>query len=208
MPTHPTFLLSKAFLLIESERMSKLISMNQSVNELIRLAKKSNQKAQLTLYDLYAPKMLSTCRQYINDLQFAEDTMLIGFQKTFQNLNKYEPTGSFEAWLRKIMIRECISYLRIRKNKFDVVEIYDHYFSVQVVENYDETLNDVQSAIDKLPVGCKTVFNLFVIDGYKHKEIAELLKISVGTSKSQLAHAKSLLRAQLAHLKPNNYGIR
>ncbi len=188
--------------------MPKLISMNQSVKELIRLAKTSNQKAQLALYDLYAPKMLSVCRQYIRDLQFAEDVMLIGFQKTLQNINKYKPIGSFEAWLRQIMVRECISYLRVQKNRFSVVEVYNHNFSNQVIENYDNTLDDVQSAIDSLPVGCRTVFNLYVLEGYKHKEIAELLRISLGTSKSQLAHAKTLLRKRLAHLKSNYYGTR
>ncbi|MEO1032174.1 MAG: RNA polymerase sigma factor [Bacteroidota bacterium] len=182
--------------------------MNQSVNELIRLSKKSDQKAQLTLYDLYAPKMLGVCRQYISDLQFAEDVMLIGFQKTFQNLNKYKPIGSFEAWLRQIMVRECISYLRVQKNKFNVVEIFDYHFSNKVVEHYDDITADVQRAIDHLPVGCRTVFNLYVLEGYKHKEIAELLKISLGTSKSQLAHAKTLLKKQLAHLKSNYNGTR
>lgn len=187
--------------------MAKLVPMNQNVNELIRLAKMSNQKAQLALYDRYAPKMLSVCRQYIKDLHFAEDIMITAFYKSFQNICKFEPYGSFEAWLRQIMIRECISYLRVQKNKFNVVEIKDYYFSQQPQNASTNISDEVQNAIDQLPVGCKTIFNLYVLEGYKHKEIADLLKISVGTSKSQLAHAKTLLKKHLAYLKSNSYGI-
>lgn len=188
--------------------MSKLIPINKNINELISLAKTSNQKAQLALYDRYSAKMLSVCRQYIKDLQFAEDVMVTAFYKAFKNIKKFKPYGSFEAWLRRIMIRECISYLRVQKNKFNVVEIKDYYFTQHPQSTSSNISDEIQNAIDQLPVGCKTVFNLYTIDGYKHKEIAELLKISVSTSKSQLAHAKKLLRSYLVNLKLKNYGAR
>lgn len=186
--------------------MAKLVSINQKVNELVRLAQSSNQKAQLALYDRYSGKMLSVCRQYIKDLQFAEDIMIIAFHKAFININKYEPFGSFEGWLRQIMIRECISYLRVHKNKFGLIEIDEYHFRQQPVDVLNDETDEIQNAIDHLPIGCKTVFNLYVIDGYKHKEIAELLDVSIGTSKSQLSHAKKLLKKSLANLKPKKNG--
>lgn len=180
--------------------MSKLVTINQSVNALVELAKESNQKAQLALYDKFSGKMLGICRQYIKDVQFAEDVMITAFHKAFQNIDTYEPYGSFEGWLRRIMVRECISYLRIQKNKFNVVEIGDYYFAQSVFQT-DGSISDViQNAVDQLPIGCKTIFNLYVIEGYKHQEIAALLKISTGTSKSQLSHAKKLLKNSLSHL--------
>jgi RNA polymerase sigma-70 factor (ECF subfamily) len=203
---HPTFFTSKAFLLIEGRTMAKLVPINQSVNELIGLAKKSNQKAQLALYDKYSGKMLSVCRLYIKDLQFAEDVMITAFHKAFLNINMFEPYGSFEGWLRRIMIREAISYLRIQKNKFNVVEIGDYHFVQQTFNTSRNVSSEIQIALDQLPVGCKTVFNLYVIDGYKHQEIAELLSISIGTSKSQLSHAKKLLKKRLANLKSRDNG--
>ena len=186
--------------------MTKLISINQNVDKLVKEAKASNQKAQLALYDRYSAKMLGACRQYIKDLQYAEDVMITAFHKALLNIKKYEPHGSFEAWLRQIMVRECISYLRIQKNKFNTVEISDSYFTQKPQHILCEDFDTVQHAIDQLPVGCKTIFNLYVIEGYKHQEIADLLGISAGTSKSQLAHAKKLLRKHLLNLnsKYNN----
>ena len=186
--------------------MSKLLPINQSINELVSLAKVSNQKAQLALYDKYSAKMLGVCRQYIKDLQFAEDVMITAFHKSLQNIHKYEPYGSYEAWLRQIMVRECISYLRVQKNKFSVIEVYDYHLGSETFNTSASISGEIQRAIDQLPVGCRTVFNLYVIEGYKHREIAELLSISSGTSKSQLAHAKKLLKAYLNNLNLKNYG--
>jgi RNA polymerase sigma-70 factor (ECF subfamily) len=146
----------------------------------------------LALYDKYSGKMLSVCRPYIKDLQFAEDVMITAFHKAFLNINMFEPYGSFEGWLRRIMIREAISYLRIQKNKFNVVEIGDYHFVQQTFNTSRNVWSAIQIAIEQRPVGCKTVFNLHVIQGYKHQEITELLNISIGTSKSQLIHAKKI----------------
>ena len=187
--------------------MAKLLTMNQKVDEMIKLAKASNHQAQLALYDMYSQKMLGVCSQFIKDLQFAEDVMIIAFHKALTNINSFEPYGSFEGWLRRIMVRECISYLRIQKNKFDVIEITDYHF----IHHFNDAFNDESSkkildALDELPIGCKTVFNLYCIEGYKHYEIAELLQITIGTSKSQLAHARKLLQQKLSILNLRNYG--
>lgn len=187
--------------------MAKRIFMTHNVNRLVELAKKSDRKAQLALYDMYASKMLGVCQQYIRDKHFAEDTMLVAFHKALSNLKKYDPYGSFEGWLRRIMVRECISYLRVQKNKFDVVELEEYTFQNEFVTITNEE-DEVQQAINTLPVGCKTVFNLFVVEGYSHKEISVLLKISVGTSKSQLSHAKKLLKCKLSQVNEKENGTR
>jgi len=141
--------------------------------------------------------MLGVCRQYIKDLHFAEDVMVSGFVKVFNHLSSYEFKGSFEGWVRKIMIRESISYLRKRQ-----FVVYDDAV-VEVngqVSNTNEGLLDaeyVQQLIDELPEGYKTVFLLYAIEGYGHREIAELLEISEGTSKSQLFKAKKMLQENL-----------
>ena len=185
--------------------MTKIRPINQTDTLLIRLAKKANKKAQLSIYDKYSAKMLAVCRQYIKDLHFAEDVMITAFHKVFLNIESYQPYGSFEAWIRQIMVRECISYLRIQKNKFNVVEIEDNHFLQH--EQQDFTNKDrIQLAIDNLPIGCKTVFNLYAIEGYKHQEIAEMLNISLGTSKSQLSHARKLLQSQLEKFNTSNNG--
>jgi len=157
-----------------------------------------NQEAQRLLYDKYAPKMLSVCRQYIKDLHFAEDVMVHGFVKAFKKLDSFEGRGSFEGWLRRIMIRESISYLR--KQQFVVFD------DEQVVSNGKDYLEDttalldveyIQTLIDNLPEGYKMVFVLYAVEGYKHHEIAKMLNISVGTSKSQLFKARKLLQENL-----------
>ncbi len=175
----------------------KIIALHSNEKQLIKKSIKGDQKAQKFLYDRFSPKMLGVCRQYIKDLHFAEDVMVRGFVKVFNHLSSYEFKGSFEGWVRKIMIRESISYLRKRQ-----FVVYDDAV-VEVngqVSNTNEGLLDaeyVQQLIDELPEGYKTVFLLYAIEGYGHREIAELLEISEGTSKSQLFKAKKMLQENL-----------
>ena len=142
--------------------------------------------------------MLGVCRQYIKDLHFAEDVMINGFVKVFNHLSSYRHKGSFEGWIRTIMVRESISYLRKRQ-----FVVYDDE-AVEVngeVSTPDDGLLDVeyvQHLIDQLPEGYKAVFLLYTIEGYGHKEIAELLEISEGTSKSQLFKARKMLQENLS----------
>lgn len=172
-----------------------LFSIHISEIKLIKLVAKKDRLAQKYLFDLYAPKMLSTCKQYIKDIHEAEDVMLCAFMKVFQKIDCYKGDGSFEGWIRKIMIRECLSFLRSQKeivytDDINVSKIADEFSEIDVS-------NDYQKLIDDLPKGCKYIFILYVIEGYKHSEIAEMLNISVGTSKSQLAYAKNLLKQKI-----------
>lgn len=140
--------------------------------------------------------MLGVCRQYIKDVQFAEDVMISAFVKVFRNLASFEHRGSFEGWIRKIMVRESISFLR--KKQF-VVYDDEAYQQVEKSEEQSSILDVeyVQQLIDNLPEGYKMVFLLYAIEGYKHHEIAEMLHISEGTSKSQLFKARKMLQENL-----------
>ena len=175
----------------------KVISFYSNEKHLVKKAKAGNRIAQQTIYDKYAPKMLSVCRQYIKDLHFAEDVMVGGFVKVFKHLESFENRGSFEGWIRRIMIRESISYLR--KSQFVVFddEIITHKAVTTIDNNQFEDVEYIQSLIDNLPQGYKMVFVLYVVEGYKHNEIAELLNISEGTSKSQLSKARKMLQENL-----------
>lgn len=185
----------------------KVIALHKNEQQLISEAIANNRQAQQQLYSKYASKMLSVCRQYIKDIHYAEDVMITGFMKMFTNLKKFEHKGSFEGWIKRIMIHECIDYLRVKKNSFNHKDIDDVVYSEEEGDyemEGDFSIDDIQLLIDNLPDGYKMVFNLYSIEGYKHNEIAELLNISEGTSKSQLSHARKMLQTQIITLKESN----
>lgn len=183
----------------------KVINLHQEEKELIELAVENNRHAQQKIYSKYAPKMLSVCRQYIKDVHQAEDVMITSFMKVFTNLKNFEHKGSFEGWIRRIIINECISFIRVyKKVKF----IEDETYFEETFNNIESQLSidDIQSLIDSLPDGYKMVFNLYVIEGYKHHEIGVMLGINEGTSKSQLSHARKMLQDQINKLKNYSNG--
>jgi RNA polymerase sigma-70 factor (ECF subfamily) len=178
----------------------KIINLYQEENEVIALAVKNNRQAQQWIYSKYSPKMLSVCRQYIKDLQLAEDVMITAFMKVFVNLGRFENKGSFEGWIRRTMINECISFIRVRK-KVHFIEDSVGFEGVDSEGEIQFSMEDIQNLIDSLPDGYRIIFNLFVIEGYKHKEIASRLGINEGTSKSQFAHARRILKSKICSLK-------
>jgi RNA polymerase sigma-70 factor (ECF subfamily) len=149
--------------------------------------------------------MLGICRQYIKDLHQAEDIMITAFMKVFTNLSNFEHKGSFEGWIRRIMVNECISYIRVQKK---VSFLEDEYYVEDTFNNIESqfSVEDIQTLIDGLPDGYKIIFNLYAIEGYKHQEIAKTLGISEGTSKSQLSHARKMLKDQINKLKNYSNG--
>lgn len=187
----------------------KVIQLNTNEKVLIKKAKKNNREAQHVLFELHAPKMLSVCRYYIKDLQQAEEAMLNGFFKLFSNIKSFKNEGSFEGWIRRIMIRESISYLRQQKKiEFSIEDTF-------VKEDFENNINtnievaEIQQLIDALPEGYKMVFVMYAIEGYKHQEISEMLNISIGTSKSQLFKARKMLQEKLKELnKTTSYGTK
>jgi len=183
----------------------KIIKLHQEQDEIIKLAIENNRQAQQNIYSQFSPKMLSVCRNYIKDIHQAEDVLIISFMKVFSNLKKFEFKGSFEGWIRRIIVNECISYIRVQKKVLFIAD--ENYFD----ESYDNfegqfSIEDIQFLIDSLPDGYKMVFNLYAIEGFKHKEISELLGINEGTSKSQLSHARKFLQEQIIKLKKHENG--
>jgi len=171
----------------------KIIPLHNKQKSLIKKAIDNNREAQKQLFEQHSPKMLAVCRQYVKDMHHAEDLMLQGFLKVFTNLHTFKHQGSFEGWIRRIMVNTCISYLR-KKNLLDLSD-EECIFNDAAIESLENTsVKDIQKLIDKLPEGYKLVFNLFAIEGYKHLEIADKLGISVSTSKSQLFKARKLLQ--------------
>ena len=185
----------------------KIIPLHNIEQQLIKKAIQQNREAQQQLFAKFSPKMLGVCRQYVKDMHHAEDLMLSGFLKVFTNLEKFKHEGSFEGWIRRIMVNTCISYLR-KKNPVQLTD-EDFVFNEQATENLEATgVEDLQKLIDGLPNGYKMVFNLYAIEGFKHAEIAKELQISESTSKSQLFKARKWLQEGYVQLNKTVHGDR
>ena len=184
----------------------KIISFYTNEKQLLKKVIAGNREAQKALYEKHAPKMLSVCRQYIKDIHFAEDVMVSGFVKVFKNLSSFEHRGSFEGWIRKIMVRESISYLR--KKQFVVFDddIYERNNTDCISISSSLDVEHIQVLIDDLPEGYKMVFVLYAVEGYKHAEIAQMLGIAESTSKSQLFKARRMLQEKLKKQNILGYG--
>ncbi|MEZ4858588.1 MAG: RNA polymerase sigma factor [Flavobacteriaceae bacterium] len=185
----------------------RIVSLHKNYKNVIARAKEGQRKAQQELYELFAPKMLSVCRQYIKREDIAEEVMLNGFLKVFTYLSSYKFEGSFEGWIRRIMVNESISQLRKDKKLFFEEEkaIEKNQDLVAYIETALE-VNEIQKIIDALPDGYKTVFVLYAVEGYKHSEIAELLEISENTSKTQLFKARKMLQQKVNQQNKIGYG--
>lgn len=183
----------------------KVINLNQEEKEIIQLAIENNRTAQQKIYTKFSSKMLSVCRQYIKDIHQAEDIMITAFMKVFVNLKKFQHNGSFEGWIRRIMVNECISHIRVQKK---VAFLDEEDYSEDSFNNIESqfSVEDIQFLIDSLPDGYKMIFNLYAIEGYKHQEIASMLGINEGTSKSQLSHARKILKEHITKLKNYSNG--
>lgn len=150
--------------------------------------------AQKALYDQFSSAHLGVCKRYVKDNGDAEYVMLEGFYKILTKINTFKHKGSFEGWMRRIMVNESLMFLRKRVNYHMVLETNANIPTNDI--SIEDTLayEDLLKILDLLPDGYRTVFNMYVIEGYKHKEIAELLNISISTSKTQLLHAKNRLK--------------
>ena len=183
----------------------KVVNLHTSETKLIKQAQQYDYAAQEAIYKTYAGKMLSVCRYYIKDIQYAEDVMIMGFTKAFKHIEGFEFKGSFEGWLKKIMIREAITFLRSRKELVFTDDVSVFETATVTTESYIDA-EQIQLLIDQLPNGYKTVFLLYAIEGYSHQEIAEMLQINKNTSKSQLHKARKMLQEQLEVLTKNENG--
>ena len=156
------------------------------------------------LYAKYAPKMFSICLRYASDYHSAEDILQDAFIKTYRNIGKFRHEGSFEGWLRRIFVNTAIEHYRRKVIMYPILEVDNSEYDV-LNENVisDLAADDLIKMVNELSYGYRTVFNLYVIEGYPHKEIAQMLNISEGTSKSQLARARYLLQKKVSKLYQN-----
>ncbi len=158
-----------------------------------------SRKMQEALYAKYASKMYAVCLRYSGNADDAQDLLQEGFIKIFKNLDKFRSDGSFEGWIRRIFVNTSIEYYRKKsalQKKIDPAEVVVEDKSFTILDELAE--DDIINMIRELPPGYKLVFNMHVIEGYSHKEIADLLNINEGTSKSQLARAKMALKKMIA----------
>jgi RNA polymerase sigma-70 factor (ECF subfamily) len=185
----------------------KIISLRQNEKSLIHRATEGHRESQKALFDRFAPGMLALCQRYVKDAHFAEDVMIDGFVKVFHALPDFRFQGSFEGWVRRIMVREAIDFLRKRP-----FVVYDETRMEAPVE--ESTLSDpyhleaLEKMVEELPEGYRLVFTLYAIEGYKHCEIATLLDISESTSKTQLYKARKQLQKQINESSIPRYGTR
>jgi RNA polymerase sigma factor (sigma-70 family) len=172
--------------------------------ELIEGCRRKNAQAQQSLYDRYAGRLHALCCRYVKEKMEAEDVFITAFTKILDRIGQFKGDGSFEGWMKRIMINESLSYLRKNKNMYLEREIEaagrePDYHSLESSLQAE----DVMKMIDRLPSGYRIVFNMYAIDGYSHKEIAEQLGISENTSKSQLSRARMALQKMLLESEGN-----
>jgi len=172
----------------------------QDESKLIKKCLRNNAKAQRALYDLHKVKWFMICLRYAPNKSEAEDMLQEGLINVFKELKQYDPAkASFSAWSNKVIVNAALQYLRKWKN-LNLNQSIDDYED-QFAQNEDavDTLSakELNSFVQKLPDGYRVVFNLYVMEGYKHREIADILSISENTSKSQLLKAKKMLSARL-----------
>ncbi|MBZ9786254.1 sigma-70 family RNA polymerase sigma factor [Psychroflexus sp. CAK57W] len=184
----------------------KLIKLHKDLEQIIQDAQRHNQKAQYRLYRKFAPKMLSVCRLYISDLHHAQEVMSTGFVKVFKNLHRFENKGSFEGWVRRIMVTTAIDFLRQQKHIEFSTDVIEHYEVIDMPSLTEWSVEELQEIIDELPKGYKLVFTMHVIEDYTHKAIAETLNITEATSRSQLFKARRLLKTKLETHRSSSHG--
>lgn len=168
--------------------------------DLIKGCIEGDRRMQKELYDRFSPKMYAVCLRYMGNADDAQDILQEGFIKIYKNLERFRGDGSFEGWVRRIFVNTAIE--QIRKKKMDVSltekEETIEYKSVSAVDNINE--KDLLKVVRGLSPGYRSVFNMYVVEGFSHKEIGELLGISEGTSKSQLARARVILQERIKRI--------
>lgn len=166
--------------------------------QLVKSCLKGEKSSQRQLYNLYARKMLGVCLRYANNMEDAEDFLQDGFIKVFEKLNSFEFKGSLEGWVRKIIINTILDNIR-KQGKVDFTEHIDLANNLEETPSVYQHLNakELLKIIQELPIGYRTVFNLYAIEGYQHNEISKMLNITESTSKSQYLKAKEQLQRRV-----------
>lgn len=166
-----------------------------SENDLIKGCIDRDPQMQRLLYERFSSKMYGVCLRYADNTEDANDVMQEGFIKVYKNLSKFRGEGSFEGWIRRIFIHTAIEHYRKKVKLFNVSEVTENTVEDDKLNVLDAlAVKDILNIVNELTPGYKAVFNMHVIEGYSHKEIAKILGITEGTSKSQLARAKGVLK--------------
>ena len=170
-----------------------------SEEELIQGCIRRDRVAQKNLFDAFSPKMYPLCIRYVKNPVDAEDVLVTSFTNILERIHQFRGEGSLEGWIKKVVINEAISFLRKKKHLYIMIELKEAESLSSYKEIEDHLVEeDLIKMIQELPPGYQAVFNLYAIDGYSHKEIAEQLNISENTSKSQLSRARVYLQKLLA----------
>ncbi len=168
---------------------------NISENDLINGCMEDNRRMQEEMYRRFSPRMYAVCLRYAGNAEEAEDILQEGFIKVFKKLDSFRREGSFEGWVRRIFVNTAIEHFRRKRYLMPVTEKEENTIEGKYTSVLDDLgAKDIMALIQKLSPGYRTVFNMYVVEGYTHKEIAEMLGISEGTSKSQLSRAKVILQ--------------
>lgn len=168
--------------------------MVHSLEHIITKCRHQEPDAQKLLYDLYKDRMYAVCVRYVKSSQDAEDVFINAFYKILTKIDLFKGEGSFEGWMRRIMVNESLMFLRKNSNMHMTVEIPETDIADSTPEDESEySYDEIMAVLDELPTGYRTIFNLYVFEDMKHREIAEMLGISINTSKSQLILAKKRL---------------
>ena len=179
--------------------------------DIIKGCQRNDRSSQKQLYELYYSKILGVCLRYSKTLEEAKEILHEGFLKAFAGIKNFNPHASFEEWIKRIIVTTAIEHLRKNKHNYLIVSTVNAYEKPTAVEEVvaDEAFlninkEDLLRAVQELTPAYRSVFNLFLIDGFSHKEIAEILDVSEETSKSNLSKAKFNLKKNLMHLKHSN----
>jgi RNA polymerase sigma-70 factor (ECF subfamily) len=174
-----------------------------SDQQIIELCAKHDRKAQQELYDRYSRLLLGVCLRYATDKAEAEDILQDSFLKIFNSIKEFTGSGSFVGWLRKIAVNTAITHYHKNLKYRYHIEIEEFVSTETGVMSFEEdffTSDELFGVLNELPAGYRMVFNLYAVEGYKHKEIAEILGIDTNTSKSQYSRAKAVIREKLEKL--------
>lgn len=167
-----------------------------NIKNLIQRCKNQDRNAQEELYRIYAAKLFGVCLKYSDNYQQAEDNLQDGFVTIFEKIYQYKDEGSFEGWMKRILINTALQ--KHRKQKVYAITNEENIPEEEIeIETDDLSVDFLLECVQNLPDRYRQVFNMYVMDGYSHREIAEMLKISEGTSKSNLARARMALREKI-----------
>jgi RNA polymerase sigma factor (sigma-70 family) len=177
-----------------------------TIDDLLEGCRSGDRKMQELLYKQTSSKLMAVCMRYARDRMEAEDVLQLGYIKVFQRIKEYRGDGSFEGWLRKVMVNTAIESYRKNLRTLNIVPIEEGYEQPSTGFDFSRLgIQDLLGLIQKLADGYRMVFNMYVIEGYSHKEIAAALGISEGASKSQLSRARAILKEEIIKMEGINY---